>query len=55
MQFKQTVTFRRAFCIEAKDAAEANNKLESLLDEIEFESDVSTDMWYPFEDKEDED
>jgi RecJ-like exonuclease len=50
-QYSQKVTFTRTFQITAKNAAEADNKLSSLIDDIEFSSDVQHDGFYPFEDE----
>jgi hypothetical protein len=55
--YSQTVTFRRRFTIQAKNAEEANKKLDTLIEEVEFASDVECDGFYSyFEDlEEDED
>lgn len=52
--YRQKVTFSRTFNIKAKNAEEATRKLESLVDEVEFSSDVSHDGYCPFEDEEPE-
>lgn len=49
--YKQTVKFERVFHILAKDAAEANEKLENAVREIEWDSDVESQGFYEFEDE----
>lgn len=53
-EYTQKVTFSRTFHFTAKDAAHANAKLEKLIDEAEFASELTNDGWYAFEDEEPE-
>lgn len=48
--YTQTVRFEKEFCIQAKNAAEANQKLQDLVDQVEFDADVRSDGWHIFED-----
>lgn len=50
-QYKETVKFYKSFVIEAKDAAEANEKLEELVGDVEFSADVENDGYTVFEDE----
>jgi RecJ-like exonuclease len=49
-EYKQTVRFEREFVIKAKDAREANEKLEELIRSAEWDADVRADGWEDFED-----
>lgn len=50
----QKVRFYRTFEIEAKDAEEATHKLQDLVDEVTFQSDVESEGVYLFEDEPEE-
>lgn len=52
--YTQKVSFYRTFEISAKNAEEATRKLEDLVDEITFQSDVECDGTYDFEDEPEE-
>lgn len=49
--YKQTVRFEREFAIEARDAAAANEKLDELVRQAEWDADVREDGHYEFEDE----
>ena len=49
-KYKETVKFWREFAIEAKDAAEANEKLDEAVRDVEFSADVQSDGYALFED-----
>ena len=49
--YKQTVRFVRRFTITAKDAAEANEKLEEAIRDAEFSANVACDSFDVFEDE----
>ncbi len=52
-EYKQKIKFERTFTIQAKDADEANRKLEDLISRIEWDADVECDGCYrDFEDPE---
>ena len=55
-EYKQKIRFERTFTIQAKNADEANRKLEDLISGVEFDSDVACDgCYHDFEDPEVED
>jgi hypothetical protein len=47
-EYTQTVTFRRRFTIQTKNAKEANKKLDALIEEVEFTADVECDGFYSY-------
>ena len=49
--YKTTVQFVREITITARDASEANQKLEDLVSESEFGGDVKCDSFEVFEDE----
>lgn len=52
-EYKQRIRFQRTFTIIAKDADEANRKLQDLIDDVEFSGEVECDGFYhDFEDPE---
>ncbi len=52
-EYKQKIRFERTFTIQAKNADEANRKLEDLIRDVEFDGDVECDGFYQdFEDPE---
>lgn len=54
-EYKQKIRFERTFTIQAKDANEANSKLEDLISSVEWDADVTCDGFYDdFEDPEEE-
>lgn len=54
-EYKQKIRFERTFTIQAKDADEANRKLEDLISSVEWDADVECDGFYDdFEDPEEE-
>ncbi len=48
-KYTQTIRFERELVINAKDAREANEKLEALIHDIEWGSDVRNEGYYDFE------
>lgn len=50
-KYTQTVRFEREFVIEAKDAGDANEKLEDLIRQAEWDANVRNDGYYDFEDE----
>jgi hypothetical protein len=55
--YTQKITFRRRFIIQAKNAEQANKKLDTLIEEVEFVADVECDGFYTYfkDSEEDED
>jgi RecJ-like exonuclease len=51
MKYKQIVTFEKEFSIEAANAQEANNKLEDMVRDIEWDHDLRHDGVETFEDE----
>lgn len=51
MKYTQKVQFYREVSIEAKNAAEANEKLQELIQTSEFHGDVQCDGYETFEDE----
>lgn len=51
MKYKQSVTFIKSFEIEAKNAAEANEKLLDLVSQTEWDADLRHDGFRDFEDE----
>ena len=52
-EYTQRIRFDRTFTITAKDAKEANSKLQALIDDTEFDGEVECDGFYrEFEDPE---
>lgn len=49
--YKQTVCFERDFKIQARDAAEANEKLGDLIRQAEWDANLRTLDYYDFEDE----
>jgi RecJ-like exonuclease len=49
--YKQSVNFRREFVIIARDAAEANDKLEEAVSQAEFDADLRCEGTERFEDE----
>lgn len=49
-KYTQIVRFEREFTIVAKDAAAANERLEHLIREVEFDGNLSNDGYSNFED-----
>lgn len=50
-EYRQRLQFTRDIVIKAKDAAEANAKLEEIINDIEFSSSVDCDGYQEFEDE----
>lgn len=50
-KYTQTVQFQREFVIHAKNATEANDMLENEVNRVEFDSDLSAEGYYEFEDE----
>lgn len=48
--YKQTVKFERRFEIQAKDAAEANEKIAKAVNDIKWDTDCESEGFYDFED-----
>ncbi len=50
-KYQQTVTYYKRYEIEAKNAAEANEKMDDLVSETEFGDDLQNDGYEIFEDE----
>lgn len=50
-EYKQRVKFYRDFTITAKNAKEANDKLDELINEAEWDAKIEVDERYDFEDE----
>ena len=50
-EYRQAIGFEHEFVIKAQNAQEANEKLEELIHEVEWQSDVRNSGYYDFEDE----